>query len=330
MFQALAPIATVDANLHGIVVERGGAMLFEAYLDGRDKPGGAWFSRAARFDAETPHDIRSISKSITSLLVGVALERGLLNGLDTPVLDFFPEHADLRTPERLRITVEHLLTMTSGLDWAESGSYARLGNSETQMRRARDPDRYVLERDIVAAPGSRWVYNGGGTALLGEVLVRVTKTPLDAFAGEALFSPLGIPKPEWRRDQTSRVTPFGGLRLRPRELAKIGRLVLDQGCWNGVQVVPAAWIEASTRDRVAAGGSLRYGYQWWRGTLRTPHGARDWTAGFGNGGQRLWLVPSLDLVVVVTAGQYNQDGSWRAPLEAFRTIVNALQALSLL
>lgn len=314
-----------DANLHGIVVDQGGTLQFEAYFDGRDNPGGAFFSREASFGPDALHDLRSITKSLTGLLVGIALERGKLESVEAPVLGFFPEHADLATPERSRITLAHLLTMSSGLEWDESGSYVRLTNSETRMRFSSDPDRFVLSREVVAAPGNTYVYNGGGTALLGEVLVRRTGQPLDAFAKEALFEPLGITRFEWRQDGRDRVTPFGGLRLRPRDLAKVGRMLLDDGQWRGQQVVPPAWIAASFRASLPAEGTLRYGYQWRRGETVTGGQRIGWVAGFGNGGQRLFIVPALDLVVVVTAGNYNQpETSWRAPLTVFQRIVAEL------
>ncbi len=321
--------APPEANVHGVVVERGGELQLEAYFDGRDNPGFALFSREASFSADDLHDMRSVTKSIVALLFGVALERGLVPGLDTPVLDFFPEHADLRlperSPERSSITLAHLLTMTHGLDWDESGSPFRLGNSATRMRFSADPDRHVLEHEMVTPPGSRFVYSSGATQLLGEVLVRRTGMPLEAFAEQMLFQPLGIQRSEWRRDRKDRVTPYGGLRLRPRDAAKIGRLVLDQGRWQGRQLVPAAWVEQMLRDRVTAGASFRYGYQWWKGDITTRAGRFAWAAGFGTGGQRLYLVPALDLVVVVTAGQYNQPAtSWQAPSRVFRHMIEAV------
>ena len=312
-----------DANLHAILVEQHGALQLEAYFDGRDKPGGAWFARDVSFSADDLHDVRSITKSVVGLLTGIALQRGSLKSIDEPVMSFFPEHADLATPERQRITLAHLLTMTAGFEWDESGSYARPSNSETRMRYfSGEPDRFVLERDIVAAPGERFVYSGGATALLGEVLARATGQPLDLFAQEVLFGPLGIEHIEWRRDARGRVTPFGGLRLRPRDLARIGRMLLDGGQWKGRQVVPAEWIDASFRAHVAASpGPLHYGYQWWRGTLTAGPHRLEWVAAMGNGGQRLFLLPELDLLVVVTAGNYNAPDSWRAPLQVLYGVV---------
>jgi CubicO group peptidase (beta-lactamase class C family) len=323
---ALQRITTPAANLHGIVVERGGLLQAEAYVDGTDHPGGSWWGRAASFTPDDLHDVRSVTKSVTALLTGIALERGLITSVDTPVLDHFPEHADLKATPKGRITLAHLLGMASGLEWDESGSYVRPGNSETRMRFAFDPERHVLERELVAEPGSVFNYNGGGVALLGEVIARAAGQPLDHFADEVLFKPLDIRRHDWRRDRQGRVTPFGGLRLRPRDMAKIGRLVLDGGRWNDRQIVPAAWVAQMVADRLPATGRLRYGWLWWRGTVDAGAARHPYIAAFGNGGQRIYLVPGLDLVVVVTAGQYNQATSWQAPLRVLQAVVGLTAA----
>jgi CubicO group peptidase (beta-lactamase class C family) len=184
----------------------------------------------------------------------------------------------------------------------------------------------VLERELVAEPGSVFNYNGGGVALLGEVIARAAGQPLDRFADEVLFKPLDIRRHDWRRDRQGRVTPFGGLRLRPRDMAKIGRLVLDGGRWNDRQIVPAAWVAQMVADRLPATGRLRYGWLWWRGTVDAGAVRHPYIAAFGNGGQRIYLVPTLDLVVVVTAGQYNQATSWQAPLRVLQAVVGLTAA----
>ncbi len=320
----LASIATPQANLHGVVVDHAGQVQLEAYFNGTDHPGASLFSRAASFNADGLHDLRSVTKSVTAILFGIAVDQGAIPGVDVPVLDYFPEYADLQGTAKSRITLAHLLGMASGLDWDESGSYIRWGNSETRMRFATDPLRYVLDRDVVAEPGTRFNYNGGGTALLGEVVSRAVKRPLDVFADAVLFKPLDIRSTEWRRDRPGRVTPFGGLRLRPRDMAKIGRLVLDHGQWEGRQIVSAAWVEEMLRDRLPA-GNLRYGWQWWHGRVRAGTAWFSYVGAFGNGGQRIFLVPSLDLVVVVTAGQYNEETSWQAPGHVLSAVVGAFR-----
>ena len=320
----LLKIATPEANLHGVVVDRAGRLQLEAYFDGTDHPGASLLPRAASFTTDDLHDVRSVTKSITAILFGIAVDQGAISSVDVPVLDYFPEYADLKGTPKSRITLAHLLGMASGLEWDESGSYIRWGNSETRMRFVADPLRYVLDRDVVAEPGTRFNYNGGGTALLGEAVSRAVKRPLEVFAEEVLFKPLDIQSTEWRRDRQGRVTPFGGLRLRPRDMAKIGRLVLGRGQWEGRQIVSAAWVEEMLRDRLPASG-LRYGWQWWHGQVRAGSARLSYVAAFGNGGQRIFLVPSLDLVVVVTAGQYNQETSWQAPLRVLSEVVQSLR-----
>ncbi len=320
----LLRIATPEANLHGVVVERAGHLQLEAYFDGTDHPGASLFGRTATFTPEDLHDVRSVTKSITAILFGIAVDQGAIPGVDVPVLGYFPEYADLNGTPKSRITLAHLLGMASGLEWDESGSYIRWGNSETHMRFVADPLRYVLDRDVVTEPGTRFNYNGGGTALLGEVISRAVKRPLEVFADEVLFTPLDIRSTEWRRDRQGRVTPFGGLRLRPRDMAKIGRLVLGRGQWEGRQIVSAAWVEQMLLDRLPANG-LRYSWQWWHGQVRAGSASLSYIAAFGNGGQRIFLVPSLDLVVVVTAGRYNQETSWQAPLRVLTEVVQSLR-----
>jgi CubicO group peptidase (beta-lactamase class C family) len=150
--------------------------------------------------------------------------------------------------------------------------------------------------------------------------------PLSQFAREALFEPLGITDVEWRSDSKGRSHAWSGLRLRPRDLAKIGRLMLNDGRWGERQIVPAAWVRESLRGKVSAVGGWTYGHQWWSGNLRWRGGTLAWIAGFGNGGQRLYLVPSLDLVVVVTAGRYNETASGRASGLLFDGVVGAFTA----
>jgi CubicO group peptidase (beta-lactamase class C family) len=206
------------------------------------------------------------------------------------------------------------------------GSYGTLTNSETRMNMASDRLRFVLERPVVASPGTRFTYNGGATALLGELVARRTGVSLAQFARETLFAPLGINDVEWRSDSKGKTHSWSGLRLRPRDLAKIGRLMLDDGRWGDRQVVPADWVRESLRGRVSADAGTTYGYQWWSGKLRWRGGVLPWNAGLGNGGQRLYLVPSLDLVVVVTAGRYNEPTGGRASGLLFDGVMRAFTA----
>jgi CubicO group peptidase (beta-lactamase class C family) len=221
---------------------------------------------------------------------------------------FFPDYADLRTPGKDRVTLADLLSMTSGLAWPESAtSYNDPSNIVRQMVGAAHPYPFVLARPLVATPGTVWNYNSGGVELLGYILQKVSHRPLDKFAKQALFDPLGITDWQWQRSKNGTLAASWGLWLRPRDLAKIGQLVLDHGVWDGRKIVSRAWIKHMTARHSLPGWlfkhrGISYGYLWWRGKLTVADHSANWAGGIDWGGQRLFVVPSLDLVVAVTAG----------------------------
>ena len=290
------------------MVARRGKLVLERYYEGPDERWGDALGTVA-FGPEVKHDLRSVSKSIVGLLYDIALGEGQAPAPDQALVDLFP-YEDLKNdPERRRMTVAHALSMTLGTEWDESLPYSDQRNSEIAMELAVDRYRFILDRPLVAEPGSRWVYNGGATALLAHLIAKGTGGPLIEFAREKLFEPLGILDTEWVAGSNGEPAAASGLRMRPRDLAKIGQLVLNRGRWKERQVVPADWLDASIASRVPADDVLEYGYQWWLGRGRVD--GRAWIAGFGNGGQRLVIIPDLDLVVVVMAGNYNDPDAWK-------------------
>jgi CubicO group peptidase (beta-lactamase class C family) len=299
-------------NVHAVLVVRHGKLAFESYATGEDENWGESLG-VVPHDAATKHDVQSISKSVVSLLFGIALERKLIDGTDVPVMSFFPDYAELKTPKWDKILLRHLLSMTPGYAWNEDTSWMDPDNSERAMYEAADPYRYILGREVVHEPDERWEYNSGATTLLGRVLKKSTGKSLDEFSKEALFEPLHIEDVEWGGMLNGEPAPGGGLRLRPRDTAKIGQLVLNGGTWQGRRIVPEEWVKRSTEPRfVTSWGGMKYGYQWWLGT--SPFGVGrtvDWIAAIGNGGQRIFIVPSLGLVVVTNAGLYDQGGQDR-------------------
>jgi CubicO group peptidase (beta-lactamase class C family) len=281
---------------NGVVVVRYGALIYERY-----------FVAGIEYGTDTLHEVRSITKSVVALLIGVALDHGWLRSLDDRVFSYFPEDADLVTPDKNRITLRNLLTMTSGLEWPESAvSYNNPLNVERRMGLTSDPYRFVLKQPLAETPGTAWNYNSGGVELLGGIMMKVSRQPLDEFAKQALFEPLGIRDWEWGRSPNGKLVAAAGLWLRPRDLAKIGQLVLNHGAWYGRQIVSAKWIKEMTAPQAPwwPGGGYAYGYLWWLGRLATRDRDIDWAAAEGWGGQRLYVVPSLDLVVTVTASNY--------------------------
>src|SRR5581483_1687473 len=189
-------------NVHAVVVARGGKLVYEQYFKGSDEiPGFVYGRRVAdvTFDADTLHDMKSVSKSIASLAVGIAVDRGLIRSVNEPIFSFFPECADLRSPEKDRIQLVHVLTMTMGLEWVEATPATGENNDESRMHRAADPSRYVLGLASTSPPGQEFFYNTGALTLASAIVRKVTGRPLDEFAREVLFEPLGIGDAEWTR-----------------------------------------------------------------------------------------------------------------------------------
>ncbi|HKS89828.1 MAG TPA: serine hydrolase [Stellaceae bacterium] len=312
-----------NADPHAVVIVRHGALAYEHYFPGGDEymPGEV-VGRVDR-DVETRQDVHSVTKSVTALLAGILVDRGKLQDLDASVFSFLPQYGDLRTAEKARISLRDLLTMTSGLALNETGlSYSDPANAWRHYVAAPDPFRFVLEQPLAAAPGTVWNYNSGGVELLGLILQKLAGEDLGRFAKDSLFTPLGI------SDFGFGAASFG-LTIRPRDLAKIGQLVLNRGVWHGRQIVSARWIDEMTARHVPLGRAFSalpadsYGYLWWRGGVSSDRRKVGWVGGVGYGGQRLFVVPSLDMVVAVTAGVYTQTPQGRAGDTALRVAVRA-------
>jgi CubicO group peptidase (beta-lactamase class C family) len=305
--------ASSTANVHSVLVARGGKLVFERYFRGSDEIPGRIYGRRVEnvtFDVDTLHDMKSVSKSVASLVVGIAIDRGLIRSVNEPIFSFFPELSDLRSPEKERIQLLHALTMSMGLKWVEATPANEGNNDEERMHRAWDPCRYVLGLAATAPAGQEFFYNTGALTLVSAIIRKATGRPLDEFARATLFEPLGITSVEWIRVKGD-TDAGGGLRLRPRDMAKIGQLILAGGRWNDRQIVSRGWTEASTTPKIEATGGLFYGYLWWLGRSLLNGREVHWAGALGRGGQSIRIVPELDLVVVVTAGYY-QDYSAQA------------------
>ncbi|MDR6732333.1 serine hydrolase domain-containing protein [Delftia lacustris] len=290
------------ANLHAVVVMRHGRLALERYFEGEDERWGEPLGKVA-FNADSLHDVRSVSKSIVGLLYGMALAEGKVPALDTPLVQAFPAYGDLAADGRRRaILISHALGMTMGLQWDEDLPYSDPRNSEIAMERSSDRYRYVLEQPVVAPPGERWCYSGGATALLGHLIAQGSGMPLLDYARHKLFAPLSIDKAEWTPGTNGEAAAASGLRLRARDLARIGQLVLQQGEWQGRALVARHWIVQSMQPRVDAWPGLRYGHHWYVGQTRA--GLAYYMA-IGLGGQRLVVVPQHSLVYAVFMGNYD-------------------------
>jgi len=293
-------------RITSVVVAVDGKLVYEGYFNGAER--------------ETQHDIRSASKTVTSLLIGQAIARGAIRGVDAKVFDFFPERRSAvknPDPRKLQVTIEDLLTMSSLLECDDNNEFSS-GNEE-RMYVTEDWLGFFLDLPIkgfapwVTKPkdspyGRSFSYCTAGVFTLGAVLEKATRRPVPDFAREVLFAPLGIEKVGWAVSPLGQVQTGGGARFRSRDLAKLGLLCLDGGRWQGKQVIPADWIAASTAAHVQAAEDNTYGYLWWRRDFKVD--GRTYPSFYmsGNGGNKVVVVPSAKLVAVITSTNYNSRG----------------------
>lgn len=305
-------------GLHAVLVVHEGEIIGESYFAGEDQKWGTPLGERAH-GPDTLHDLRSVTKPVVGLLYGIALAEGKVPPVDAPLIAQFPDYPDLAAdPARQDILVAHALSMTMGTTWNEDLPYSDPRNSEIAMEMADDRCRYVLEQPVVEAPGSRWVYNGGAVALVARLIADGVGMPIDEYARETLFEPLGITDYEWVPGADGVPSAASGLRMKIHDVAKIGRLIVRSGDFGGRQIVPADWLKVSFMPQAAVEGGLRYGYFWWLAGQGEPP---IWVAGFGNGGQRLTIQPGIDLVIVIFAGNYNQPDNWQIPVRVLEHFV---------
>ncbi len=294
-------------RMRSLLVVRGGRLVYERYY-------GGWA-------VDTLADVRSVTMSVVSTLVGIAIERGQIDGLDQPITDFLRRPEFDVTVEHAFINVGHLVSMRSGLSWGAGGV-----EEYNNWVLSGDHVNYVLSQPFEAAPGESFVYNSGAIHMLGVILEKATGMPLPEYADQVLFGPLGIGQREWEPLEGAYVNGSAGLDLRPRDLARFGQLLLQEG-WSGESpIVPTGWVAEATAPRFDLGGlgpirNLSYGYLWWLDL------DNDAFFAWGYAGQFVYVAPLLDLVVVATTewrGVGDDIGSERLQEEVLTIIVDRI------
>jgi CubicO group peptidase (beta-lactamase class C family) len=284
----LALVARRDYNIHSISIIRHGYLVLDVYQP------------PANPDAR--HIIHSCTKSVTSILIGIAIDQGYIKSVEQPVLGFFPDRTFQNMDARKEsITLEDVLMMASGLDCRDSYLYRWQGLEE--LIASPDWVQHFLDLPMAHEPGTTFEYCNSGTYLLSKILEAATGMDTLDFAEQYLFEPLGITDWVWRTNPVGGALAWGGLELRPHDMAKIGYLYLHDGMWDGQQIVAPEWVTASTQESIHAGTlAPGYGYQWWvESDDPFIYGAN------GYAGQFIFVVPEQDMVVVFTSGLSESD-----------------------
>jgi len=267
------------------------------------------------YERDDIHPVYSVTKSITSALIGIALKQGKINSLDAKLLEFFPEYEKIENIDQYKkiISLKNVLTMTAGFQWDESSPWFNPLNDARKMSDSYDSIKYVLDLPMSDPPGE-FVYNSGCSMLLSGVLKNTTGQSAEEYANDHLFKQIGIKKWRWSilSILSNRMTNTAwGLNLRPIDMARIGILFLNEGIWLKKQVIPKEWHQVSTKRHVDVKKRYAYGYQWWR-ILDNDHNfidlsIKDAYFAWGLGGQFIIVIPHLKMVVVSTAENYEND-----------------------
>jgi CubicO group peptidase (beta-lactamase class C family) len=284
-------------NTHSILVSRNGSLVVEEYFHG--------------FDESMLHDMRSASKSLASTLVGLAVDRQLISGSNAKVLSFFSKYRSFGSwdPRKTEITVQNLMTMSSGLDANDSDQQSVAAEWAYQSQTVQpDWTKFALDSPMIGQPGARLIYGGANPLILGGILDSVVGDRVEWFAEDALFAPLGIDQYRIYLDPIGVPYMGGGMYLRPRDMLKIGQMYLDDGRWNGRQVLSKSWVTESfgkygQLEPLDRNGN-QYGYLWWHETYDIGGRRISSVEARGNGGQYIFVIPELNAVVVITSGNY--------------------------
>jgi CubicO group peptidase (beta-lactamase class C family) len=275
----------------------------------------------------TLHWMASITKTFTSTLIGIAIDKELIESVDSTLFELLPQYAEhFKDPQKKKIALKHIMTMTSGLMWNEQVSYNNPENSEWQMVESEDWMSYVVSKSMRSEPGMIFYYNTGGIHLLSAVIKSVSGLYAHQFAEKHLLHPMGIYAYQWNKDPMGYPCTGGtdgGIGLRTRDIAKFGWLFLKDGKWKGKQIISEKWLKEAPFTHVTTKGRGRsYAFNWMTGN-RIINGKRfGYIASFGYGGQTLYIVPEFDLILVFTCELSGQDsGVNRLVKKTFEAII---------
>ena len=303
-------------EVHSILIYRNGKLVLEEYFKGHkwqwDAP--AHHGDNVLWDSNMLHNIMSATKSVTSACIGIAIDKGLIDNVHQSIFDYLPDHQHLVKDGKENITIEHLLTMTSGLEWREwSAPYSSAENPTIGIWfQDKDPITYILEKPLVDEPGTAFNYATGNMVLLGEIIHNASKMTIDQFSMKYLFKPLDIDTSYWST-QFDNGVDANNLLITPRAMVKFGAMYLNEGVWDGKRIVPEEWVEKSKTPFPGnykinipgeASGRLGYTYSWWTKTYYKKGKPINMFAASGFGGQHIMVLPELNTIIAFTGGNY--------------------------
>ena len=305
-------------EVHSLLIYKSGKLIVEEYFPGHDYKwdAPAYFGEWINWDSHHMHHLQSVTKSITSTCIGIAIDKGYIQNINQSIFDYLPEHQQYKTGGKENITIEYLVTMTSGLQWDEW--HASLSSAENDIIGVffseKDPVSFILQRPLIHEPGTTFTYSGGGMILLGEIIRNATGMDINEFSGKYLFEPLGIDSYDWWNQFSNGVYESAGcLRMTPRSMAKIGVTFLNQGTWDGKRIIAENWENKSAvpynnnkKIRIPGEdlGNTGYGYTWWTKEFMNSGRKINMYWGNGWGGQKIVVIPDLDAVIVLTGGTF--------------------------
>jgi CubicO group peptidase (beta-lactamase class C family) len=320
-------------EVHSILIYRDGKLVFEEYFKGHifkyDTVNNTnHHGDLVAWDRTMLHNVMSVTKSITSACIGIAVDNGFIGSVHQSIFDYLPNYQHLKKDGKDKITIEHLLTMTSGLSWNEWAlPYSNPKNDVIMMALAEDPVIYYLNKPLLDEPGTSFNYAGGSNILLGEILRNATKMNIDEFSGKYLFGPLGIAQYFWTKYRNGVIDAAGSIKITPRDMAKIGVTFLNRGVWKGKRVISEEWVDKSAvsfrgnswmNDWDDHYGMRGYSYSWWTHQFVRSGNRINMFYAAGWGGQFIMVIPELNTVGVFTCGNYT---AYRPPFEILKKFI---------
>ncbi len=293
IYKLFNQIKNRENKIHSVLLIKNDQLIIEEYFKGHS--------------ANQPHDLRSTTKSIRSILMGIAIDKGFIDSINDPISKYLKSPIPKKNldPRKEKITIKHLLTMSSGLDCNDWNKKSK--GQEDKVYKKKDWLQHTLNLPMVNEPGTVSNYCSMGVVLLAEIISQASGMTIDKFAEQYLFNPLDINNVNWGHTSNKKIIPSGKrLYMTSRDMAKIGQLILNKGKWNEKQIVSKKWIEESTLPKTKI-TEIDYGYLWWNIPFKTNKKVFISKAALGNGGQYIMVLPELDMVAIFTGGAYNSQ-----------------------